>query len=152
SRCSTKRPSLRLSRVASFRFRAATPFGCARAAPQGFFHRRAVFSCRICFLVHLTIRPPESDGQSESYYQLECEPEKYRKPRDSISYGSGIRAAQRGIGACEDFPVGENNRLPTAFRPSQIRRLGWVIRVDLACHNPSAGVRMRNRLTAAILL
>src|SRR5215472_6656338 len=55
------------------------------------FHRRAVFSCRICFLVHLTIRPPESDGQSESYYQLECEPEKYGKPRDSISYGSGIR-------------------------------------------------------------
>src|SRR5215468_134690 len=46
----------------------------------GIFHRRAVFSCRICFLVHLTIRPPESDGQSESYYQLECEPEKYRKP------------------------------------------------------------------------
>src|SRR5215469_11027777 len=59
----------------------------------GIFHRRAVFSCRICFLVHLTIRPPESDGQSESYYQLECEPEKYRKPRDSISYGSGIRLA-----------------------------------------------------------
>src|SRR5215831_2682105 len=58
----------------------------------GIFHRRAVFSCRICFLVHLTIRPPESDGQSESYYQLECEPEKYRKPRDSISYGSGIRS------------------------------------------------------------
>src|SRR5262252_1282750 len=56
----------------------------------GIFHRRAVFSCRICFLVHLTIRPPESDGQSESYYQLECEPEKYRKPRDSISYGSGM--------------------------------------------------------------
>src|SRR5215831_17766985 len=46
----------------------------------GIFHRRAVFSCRICFLVHLTIRPPESDGQSESYYQLECEPEKYCKP------------------------------------------------------------------------
>src|SRR5215831_2006860 len=56
----------------------------------GIFHRRAVFSCRICFLVHLTIRPPESDGQSESYCQLECEPEKYRKIRDSISYGSGI--------------------------------------------------------------
>src|SRR5215471_16145542 len=46
----------------------------------GIFHRRAVFSCRICFLVHLTIRPPESDGQSESYYQLECEPEKYANP------------------------------------------------------------------------
>src|SRR5215469_13244790 len=61
----------------------------ARCA-AGIFHRKAVFSCRICFLVHLTIRPPESDDQSESYYQLECEPEKYRKPRDSISYGSGI--------------------------------------------------------------
>src|SRR5215475_5181872 len=61
----------------------------------GIFHRRAVFSCRICFLVHLTIRPPESDGQSESYYRLECEPEKYRKPRDSISYGSGIKVEPR---------------------------------------------------------
>src|SRR5215831_8513522 len=47
----------------------------------GIFHRRAVFSCRICFLVHLTIRPPESDGQSESYYQLECEPENTANPR-----------------------------------------------------------------------
>src|SRR5215471_17668937 len=65
----------------------------------GIFHRRAVLSCRICFLVHLTIRPPESDGQSESYYQLECEPEKYRKPRDSISYGSGIRDALAGRSA-----------------------------------------------------
>src|SRR5215467_291965 len=64
----------------------------------GIFHRRAVFSCRICFLVHLTICPPESDGQSESYYQLECEPEKYRKPRDSISYGSGIRACAANFG------------------------------------------------------
>src|SRR5215472_14032272 len=67
------------------------------------FHRRAVFSCRICFLVHLTIRPPESDGQSESYYQLECEPEKYGKPRDSISYGSGI------IGRFS-APIGDGDR------------------------------------------
>src|SRR6516225_2328410 len=43
------------------------------------FHRSAVFSCRICFLLHLTIRPPESDSQSESYCALEYEPEKYRK-------------------------------------------------------------------------
>src|SRR6266446_9711828 len=51
------------------------------------FHRSAVFSSRICFLVHLTIRPPESDSQSESYCALECEAEKYRKPLDSISSG-----------------------------------------------------------------
>src|SRR5262244_1043852 len=56
----------------------------------GIFHRSAVFSCRICFLVHLTIRPPESDSQSESYHAIECEPEKDPKPLDSISYGSGI--------------------------------------------------------------
>src|SRR5215831_17233652 len=37
----------------------------------GIFHRSAVFSCRICFLVHLTIRPPESDSQSESYRAIE---------------------------------------------------------------------------------
>src|SRR6202030_1856632 len=56
----------------------------------GIFHRSTVFSCRICFLVHLTIRPPESDSQSESYRAIECEPEKDPKPLDSISYGSGI--------------------------------------------------------------
>src|SRR6516165_3070848 len=56
----------------------------------GIFHRSAVFSCRICFLVHLTIRPPESDRQSESYRAIEGEPEKVPKPLDSISYGSGI--------------------------------------------------------------
>src|SRR5262252_9488000 len=37
----------------------------------GIFHRSAVFNCRICFLVHLTIRPP-----------------------DSNSYGSGIKGLQ----------------------------------------------------------
>src|SRR5262249_61979118 len=56
----------------------------------GIFHRSAVFNCRICFLVHLTIRPPESDSQSESYRAIEGEPEKHLKPLDSISYGSGI--------------------------------------------------------------
>src|SRR6516162_2491023 len=64
----------------------------------GIFHRSAVFSCRICFLVHLTIRPPESDRQSESYRAIEGEPEKVPKPLDSISYGSGIRH-RRGDGA-----------------------------------------------------
>src|SRR6266436_10323463 len=60
----------------------------------GIFHRSAVFSSRICFLVHLTIRPPESDSHSESYRASGRETEKYRKPLDSISYGSGmIRAA-----------------------------------------------------------
>jgi len=56
----------------------------------GIFHRSAVFSSRICFLVHLTIRPPESDSHSESYRASGRETEKYRKPLDSISYGSGI--------------------------------------------------------------
>src|ERR1700719_3227560 len=59
----------------------------------GIFHRSTVFSCRICFLLHLTIRPPESDSQSESYRAIECEPEKDPKPLDSISYGSGMRGS-----------------------------------------------------------
>src|SRR6266699_1303762 len=46
----------------------------------GIFHRSAAFSSRICFLVHLTIRPPESDSHSESYRSPQCETEKYRKP------------------------------------------------------------------------
>src|SRR5260370_2716375 len=58
----------------------------------GIFPRSAVFSCRICFLVHLTIRPPESDRQSESYRAIKGEPQKDPKPLDSISYGSGIRS------------------------------------------------------------
>src|SRR5215470_13516401 len=57
----------------------------------GIFHRSAVFNCRICFLVHLTIRPPESDSQSESYRTPSREPEKRQKSLDSNSYGSGIR-------------------------------------------------------------
>src|SRR5260370_21844077 len=57
----------------------------------GVFHRSAVFSSRICFLVHLTIRPPESDSQSESYPAPSREPEKRQKSLDSNSYGSGIR-------------------------------------------------------------
>ena len=40
--------------------------------------------------MHLTIRSPESDRQSESYRAIEREPEKDPKPLDSISYGSGI--------------------------------------------------------------
>src|SRR5882762_1507500 len=57
----------------------------------GIFHRSAVFSCRICFLVHLTIRPPESDSQSESYRVPSRETDKCQKALDSNSYGSGIR-------------------------------------------------------------
>src|SRR5467141_3497968 len=63
----------------------------------GIFHRSAVFSSRICFLVHLTIRPPESDSHSESYRASGRETEKYRKPLDSISYGSGIRLSYSSI-------------------------------------------------------
>src|SRR6202040_4327297 len=65
----------------------------------GIFHRSAVFSSRICFLVHLTIRPPESDSQSESYPAPSRDPEKCQKSLDSNSYGSGIRpAAREGAG------------------------------------------------------
>src|SRR5262252_6303039 len=60
----------------------------------GIFHRSAVFNCRICFLVHLTIRPPESDSQSESYRVPSCETEKRQKSPDSNSYGSGIKGLQ----------------------------------------------------------
>jgi len=42
--------------------------------------------------VHLTIRPPESDSQSESYRVPSCETEKRQKSPDSNSYGSGIRS------------------------------------------------------------
>src|SRR5215469_9395998 len=62
------------------------------------FHRSAVFSCRICFLVHLTIRSSESDRQSESYRAIEREPEKDPKPLDSISYGSRIIHSERDVG------------------------------------------------------
>src|SRR5262250_1877778 len=62
----------------------------------GIFHRSAVFNCRICFLVHLTIRPPESDSQSESYCAPSREPEKRQKSLDSNSYGSGIRPRYTG--------------------------------------------------------
>src|SRR6516165_3485567 len=70
----------------------------------GIFQRSAVFSFRICFLVHLTICPPDSDSQSESYRAPPREPEKEPKPLDSISYGSGIKrdrqpeARQLGVG------------------------------------------------------
>src|SRR5215470_6059801 len=63
----------------------------------GIFHRSAVFSSRICFLLHLTIRPPESDSHSESYRPPQCETEKYRKPLDSISYGNGIKGLRRAM-------------------------------------------------------
>src|SRR6266478_6415408 len=56
----------------------------------GIFHRSAVSSSRICFLVHLTIRPPESDSQSESYPAPSRDPKKRQKSLDSNSYGSGI--------------------------------------------------------------
>jgi len=56
--------------------------------------------------VHLTIRPPESDSQSESYRAIECEPEKHPKPLDSISYGSGIRWHQNR----DNTGVGWNGR------------------------------------------
>src|SRR5258706_11578022 len=65
----------------------------------GIFHRSAVFSSRICFLVHLTIRPPESDSQSESYPAPSRDPEKRQKSLDSNSYGSGIKEHDTGEGS-----------------------------------------------------
>src|SRR5262249_11356208 len=64
---------------------------CMRSrCAAGIFHRSAVFNCRICFLVHLTIRPLESVIQSESYRVPSREPEKRQKDLDSNSYGSGM--------------------------------------------------------------
>src|SRR5215831_12325668 len=79
----------------------------------GIFHRSAVFNCRICFLVHLTIRPPESDSQSESYRVPSCETEKRQKSPDSNSYGSGISTS---IGTSIRF--GRANRGLLAEAPS----------------------------------
>src|SRR5258707_7798297 len=56
----------------------------------GIFHRSVVFSSRFCFLVKLTIRPPESDRQSESYPAPSRDPEKRQKSLDTNSYGCGI--------------------------------------------------------------
>src|SRR6266436_5243171 len=64
----------------------------------GIFHRSAVFSSRICFLVHLTIRPPESDSQSESYPAPSRDPKKRQKSLDSNSYGSGISGVRHIVG------------------------------------------------------
>src|SRR6516162_997920 len=63
----------------------------------GIFHRSAVFNCRICFLVHLTIRPPESDSQSQSYCAPSREPEKRQKSLDSNSYGSGMNGYLQNV-------------------------------------------------------
>src|SRR6266404_9968604 len=80
----------------------------------GIFHRSAVFSSRICFLVHLTIRPPESDSQSESYPAPSRDPKKRQKSLDSNSYGSGIscRRSHRGCGLArrESTAQGHNIR------------------------------------------
>src|SRR5215475_9055509 len=56
----------------------------------GIFHRSAVFNSRICFLLHLTIPSPESDGQRESYRTSLYAALRYRKSLDSISSGTGI--------------------------------------------------------------
>src|SRR5713226_2921096 len=89
----------------------------------GIFHRSAVFSSRICLLLHLTIRPPESDSNSESYRSPQCETEKYRKPLDSISYGSGIRAAWRH----HDVAKENTNPTPNIFGPALRRETGQHI-------------------------
>src|SRR5262249_31041029 len=56
----------------------------------GSFQRTAVLSARTSRLVHLTIRPPKSDGHRESHRQRQASAPDYRKLLDSISSGSGI--------------------------------------------------------------
>src|SRR5215475_8194428 len=114
----------------------------------GIFHRSAVFNCRICFLVHLTIRPPESDSQSESYRVPSCETEKRQKSPDSNSYGSGItpnpsaswascshRPGLRLSTAGSPVSVAESSLLPLRTTPSppvaphpasRRRSYGWL--------------------------
>src|SRR5260370_22165724 len=91
----------------------------------GIFHRSAVFSSRICLLVHLTIRPSESDSHSESYRASGRETEKYRKLLDSISYGSGIKADTVGrtsITSLDDFKTKvKSSMLSLQRNPEQVR-------------------------------
>src|SRR5215472_6443669 len=99
----------------------------------GIFHRSAVFNCRICFLVHLTIRPPESDSQSESYCAPSREPEKRQKSLDSNSYGSGMTGPKRPVVVVRDdqfhcqLDIGNFNiRSYDKFRQRLIRRINLV--------------------------
>src|SRR6516165_6596117 len=95
----------------------------------GIFQRSAVFSFRICFLVHLTICPPDSDSQSESYRAPPREPEKEPKPLDSISYGSGMK------GLC---------RLDSAIeQPSWLDGRSMTGTVVISCKNGLLDIRTR---------
>src|SRR5258706_2974576 len=85
----------------------------------GIFHRSAVFSSRICFLVHLTIRPPESDSQSESYPAPSRDPKKRQKSLDSNSYGSGIRAC-KGAKASGSGNLPAGNSGPALLRGGEL--------------------------------
>src|SRR5258708_19417103 len=91
----------------------------------GIFHRSAVFSSRICFLVHLTIRLPESDSQSESYPAPSRDPEKRQKSLDSNSYGSGIRT--RTTPHPETIPGYAGNAAPVR-RQQRVHGLPSVLR------------------------
>src|SRR5258706_1745104 len=95
----------------------------------GIFHRSAVFSSRICFLVHLTIRPPESDSQSESYPAPSRDPKKRQKSLDSNSYGSGIRTlrAQRRYPFQEADPADREQHRTICGRPPRPLRFGPMI-------------------------
>src|SRR5262249_11903092 len=110
------------------------------------FHRSAVFSCRICFLVHLTIRSSESDRQSESYRAIEREPEKDPKPLDSISYGSRMSTADPAMGALQNR-VADNWRplftladLAGGPWPRRVREI--ALAVDTARAEQSTGVQL----------
>jgi len=79
--------------------------------------------------VHLTIRPPESDSQSESYPAPSRDPKKRQKSLDSNSYGSGMRTAQgteRGHKS-ECQIIAEPTFLQAAARPppALTRRVPW---------------------------
>src|SRR6266436_3681677 len=118
----------------------------------GIFHRSAVFSSRICFLVHLTIRPPESDSQSESYPAPSRDPKKRQKSLDSNSYGSGIRGGPRtGIAA---FLAGSAWRLGGAMLGGWVSLIAYAI-VIWAMHygpmGPLSALREASVLFAALI-
>src|SRR5499425_3292611 len=75
----------------------------ALAQRCGDFHLSAVFSWRICFLVHLTIRPPESDSQSESYRAVL---ESSMNQRESRMTALGVRRDKAALSSgCKSHPA-----------------------------------------------
>src|SRR5215831_12449337 len=104
----------------------------------GIFHRSAVFNCRICFLVHLTIRPPESDSQSESYRVPSCETEKRQKSPDSNSYGSGINSYAIGF---------VRQHFASTVQQNLAKRVADKFPLQLGTENPLLSHKLEQRTT-----